>query len=87
MICRGTPQDILRNSGCETSLHVHRHLMFCAMYNKHKAAVCMYRSKSRPCLSFATVERVTAVCERNPNVRIWRCVEPHKNGLFMPQLT
>jgi len=39
MICRGTPQDILHNSDCETSLLVHRHLMFCAMYNKHTAAV------------------------------------------------
>jgi len=39
MISRGTPQDILRYSGCEIPLHVHRHLMFCAMYNKHMAAV------------------------------------------------
>ena len=39
MISRGTPQDIRRNSGCQTSLHVHIHLMFCAMHNKQTAAV------------------------------------------------
>ena len=35
----GTPQDIRRNYGCQTPLHVYRYLMFCAMYNKHRAAV------------------------------------------------
>jgi hypothetical protein len=39
MTCRGTSQDILRNSGCKTSLHVHWHLLFRALYNKHMAAV------------------------------------------------
>ena len=39
MISRGTPQDILRKSACETSLQVHTHLLFCAMYNKHTTAV------------------------------------------------
>ena len=33
------PQDILHTYGCQTPLHVHIHLMFCAMYNKHTAAV------------------------------------------------
>ena len=36
---RGTPQDILLIYGCQAPLHVRRHFMFCAMYNKHTAAV------------------------------------------------
>jgi len=39
MNSRGTPEHILHIYGCQTRLHVHRHLMFCAMYNKHTAAV------------------------------------------------
>ena len=33
MNSRGTPQDILRKTGCQAPLHVHRHLMFIEMYN------------------------------------------------------
>jgi len=36
---RGTPQDILHIYGCQAPLNVHRHLTFCAMHNKHTAAV------------------------------------------------
>jgi len=31
MISRGTSKDILLKSGWEAKLHVHRHLMFCAV--------------------------------------------------------
>ena len=76
MICRGTPQDILRNSGCETSLHVHRHLMFCAMYNKRTAAVTTCHKADRaPALRLSSVSQP---CARGIlKSGIWRCVEPH----------
>ena len=57
MISRRTPEHILHIYGWKARLHVHRHLMFCAMYNK-----------STPCLSFATIERATAACKRNLDV-------------------
>ena len=62
MICRGTPQDILRNYGCEAPLHVHRHLMFCAMYNKHKAAVSTGRKADRA--SALRLSSVSQPCAR-----------------------
>ena len=60
MISRGTPQDILRKSACETSLQVHTHLLFRAMYNKHttvvstghkadRATALLLSSVSQPC--------------------------------------
>ena len=86
MICRGTPQDILHNSGCETSLLVHRHLMFCAMYNKHTAAVSTGHKADRA--SSLGLSSVSQPCATGILTSwIWRCVEPHKNGLLMPQLT
>ena len=68
MIPRGTSQDILWKFGCETSLHVHRQLMFRAMYNKHTAAVSTGHNADRPCFRFATIERVTAMCKMYPDV-------------------
>ena len=68
MTSRGTPKDILRNYGWEALLHMHSYLTFCAIYNKHKAAVSTGH-KGRACLSFATIQRVTAVCKRNTDVK------------------
>ena len=76
MICRGTPQDILRNCGCETSQHVHRHLMFSAMYNKHTAAVSTGHRADRA--SALRLSSVSQPCARGIlTAEMWRCVEPH----------
>ena len=47
MISRGTPQDILWVYGCHALLHVNRHLVFCAMYNKYTAAVTACHNTER----------------------------------------
>jgi hypothetical protein len=86
MYSRAPSQGILRNSGCETSLHVHSYLMFCAMYNEHTAAVSTGHKADRA--SALQLSSVSQPCARGIlKSGIWRCVEPHKNGLLMPQLT
>ena len=86
MICRGTSKDILRNSDCETSLHVYRHLMFCAMYNKHTAAISTGHKADRA--SALQISSVSQPCATGISTsRIWRCFELHKNGFLMLQLT
>jgi len=86
MTSSGTSKDILRNYGWEALLHVHSYLMFCAMYNKHKAAVSTgHKADGASALRLSSVSQP---CARGIlTTGIWRCVEPHKNGLLMPQLT
>ena len=62
MISRGTPQHILRNSGCETTLHVYRNLMFCAMYNKRTADATT--SHKADCASALRPSSVSQPCAR-----------------------
>ena len=86
MISSGTPQDILRIYGCQAPLHVYRHLMLYAMYNKHRAAVSTGHKADRA--SALQLSNVSQRCARGiVTSRIWRCVEPHKNGLLMAELT
>jgi len=74
MFSRETPQDILRNAGYQAPLHVHRYLMFCAMYNKHTAAVSRDYKVDRA--SALRLSSVSPPCARGIlTSRIWRCVE------------
>jgi hypothetical protein len=82
MTSRGTSQHILRIYCRQAPLHVHRHLIFCAMYNKHTAAVSTGHKAAMQLSS------VSQPCARGIlTSRIGRCLEPHKNGLLMPQLS
>jgi hypothetical protein len=74
VISRGTPQYILHIYGCQAPLHVHRHLMFCTMYNKRTAAVSTGHKADRA--SALQLSSVSQQCARGIlTSRIWRCVE------------
>jgi len=74
MISRGTPQYILHICGCQAPLHVHRHLTFCAMYNKHTAPVSTGHKAHRA--SAFLLSSVSQQCARGIlTSRIWCCVE------------
>ena len=74
MFSRGTSEHILHIYGCQAPLHVHRHLTFCAMYNKHRAAVSIGHKADRA--SALRLWSVSQPCGRGIlTSRIWRCVE------------
>ena len=78
-----TPQEILRKTGCHAPLHVQSYLKFCAMYNKHTAAVSTgHKTDRASALQLSSVSQPCATGIVTSEIR--RCVEPHKNVSLMP---